>query len=36
MVVLGMLSCLSVIATRWGPKRRALVDVGPVLSGVGD
>ncbi|HEU0216998.1 MAG TPA: MATE family efflux transporter, partial [Stellaceae bacterium] len=34
MVVLGTLSCLSVILTRWGPKR-ATVAVRPALSVVG-
>jgi len=36
MVVLGTLSCGSVILTRWGPKPAAVADVRPVLSGVGD
>jgi putative MATE family efflux protein len=35
MVVLGVLSCSSVILTRWGPKR-AVVQVRPALSGIGD
>jgi Na+-driven multidrug efflux pump len=35
MVVLGTLSCLSVILTRWGPKRTA-VAVRPALSVVGE
>jgi hypothetical protein len=32
MVVLGTLSCLSVILTRWGPKRDARAAVRPALS----
>jgi putative MATE family efflux protein len=31
MVVLGVLSCSSVILTRWGPKRDALVSIRPAL-----
>jgi Na+-driven multidrug efflux pump len=36
MVVLGTLSCLSVILTRWGPKRATVVTVRPALSGATD
>ena len=36
MVVLGVLSCASVILTRWGPKREAVADIRPALSGIGD
>lgn len=36
MVVLGVLSCSSVILTRWGPRRAVIADVRPILSGVGD
>jgi Na+-driven multidrug efflux pump len=36
MVLLGVLSCSSVILTRWGPKRADLAEIRPVLSGVGD
>jgi Na+-driven multidrug efflux pump len=36
MVVLGVLSCGSVILTRWGPKPANIADVRPVLSGVVD
>jgi putative MATE family efflux protein len=36
MVVLGVLSCSSVILTRWGPKRERVADIRPVLSGVGE
>jgi hypothetical protein len=32
MVVLGSLSCLSVILTRWGPKRKATAAIRPALS----
>jgi MATE family, multidrug efflux pump len=32
MVVLGVLSCLSVVLTRWGPKRAPIVKVRPALS----
>jgi Na+-driven multidrug efflux pump len=32
MVVLGTLSCLSVVLTRWGPKRKAVAAVRPALS----
>jgi putative MATE family efflux protein len=32
MVVLGTLSCLSVILTRWGPKRKVVAAVRPALS----
>jgi Na+-driven multidrug efflux pump len=32
MVVLGVLSCLSVILTRWGPKQDAVMQARPVLS----
>ncbi|MBI5264504.1 MAG: MATE family efflux transporter [Bradyrhizobium sp.] len=35
MVVLGVLSCSSVVLTRWGPRERG-AKVRPVLSGVGD
>src|SRR5277367_2234320 len=35
MVVLGVLSCASVILTRWGPKSEA-VEIRPALSGIGD
>jgi hypothetical protein len=35
MVVLGGLSCLSVILTRWGPKHEA-VEIRPALSGIGE
>jgi Na+-driven multidrug efflux pump len=35
MVVLGVLSCASVILTRWGPKPEA-VEIRPALSGIGD
>jgi putative MATE family efflux protein len=35
MVVLGVLSCLSVILTRWGPKHEA-VEIRPALSGIGE
>jgi putative MATE family efflux protein len=36
MVVLGVLSCSSVILTRWGPKPADIAGVRPVLSGVVD
>jgi Na+-driven multidrug efflux pump len=36
MVVLGVLSAASVILTRWEPKRGAVTDVRPALSGVLD
>jgi Na+-driven multidrug efflux pump len=36
MVVLGVLSAASVVMTRWGPKRVAVVEVRPALSGIGD
>jgi putative MATE family efflux protein len=36
MVVLGVLSCGSVILTRWGPKPANIADVRPILSGVVD
>jgi putative MATE family efflux protein len=36
MVVLGVLSCSSVILTRWGTKPDALVAARPVLSGAAD
>ena len=36
MVVLGTLSCSSVILTRWGPRREAVADIRPVLSGIGE
>ena len=32
MVLLGVLSCDSVILTRWGPKQLAVGPIGPVLS----
>ena len=32
MVLLGVLSCVSVMLTRWGPKRRAVPAVRPALS----
>ena len=32
MVLLGVLSCFSVILTRWGPKRRPVPAVRPALS----
>jgi hypothetical protein len=32
MGVLGVLSCLSVIMTRWGPKDEAVVRVRPAMS----
>jgi putative MATE family efflux protein len=36
MVVLGVLSCSSVILTRWGPKPERVADIRPALSGVGE
>ncbi len=36
MVVLGTLSCLSVVLTRWGPKPDAFVRARPVLSAAGE
>ena len=36
MVVLGVLSASSVVMTRWGPKRGAVLAVRPALSGIGD
>jgi putative MATE family efflux protein len=36
MVVLGVLSALSVVLTRWEPKRGAAVEVRPALSGIVD
>jgi putative MATE family efflux protein len=36
MVVLGTLSCLSVILTRWGPRRARVATVRPALSGATD
>jgi putative MATE family efflux protein len=36
MVVLGVLSCSSVILTRWGPKRERVAGIRPALSGVGE
>src|SRR6516165_9332098 len=36
MVVLGVLSCASVILTRWGAKPDALVAARPALSGAGE
>ena len=32
MVLLGTLSCASVIMTRWGPRRAISAQVAPVLS----
>jgi hypothetical protein len=32
MVLLGVLSCSSVILTRWGSKRDAVVQIRPALS----
>jgi hypothetical protein len=32
MVVLGVLSCLSVVLTRWGPKPAQVLAARPVLS----
>jgi hypothetical protein len=34
-VVLGVLSCSSVILTRWGPKQ-GVVEIRPALSGIGE
>jgi putative MATE family efflux protein len=36
MVVLGVLSCSSVILTRWGPKRELVAVIRPALSGIGE
>jgi putative MATE family efflux protein len=36
MVVLGVLSCSSVILTRWGPKRGLVAVIRPALSGIGE
>ena len=36
MVVLGLLSAASVFLTRWEPKRGAVAEVRPALSGIGD
>ena len=36
MVVLGTLSCLSVVLTRWGSRRPRVATVRPVLSGAAD
>jgi len=36
MVVLGVLSCSSVILTRWGPKHEAVAHISPALSGIGE
>jgi len=36
MVVLGTLSCLSVVLTRWGSRRARVATVRPVLSGAAD
>jgi putative MATE family efflux protein len=36
MVVLGVLSCASVILTRWGPRADTLVAARPALSGAGE
>ncbi|MFL6814176.1 MAG: MATE family efflux transporter [Bradyrhizobium sp.] len=36
MVLLGVLSAVSVVLTRWGPKGAAVAQVGPALSGLVD
>ncbi len=36
MVLLGVLSSLSVILTRWGSKVAAAPEIRPALSGIGD
>ena len=36
MVLLGVLSAVSVVVTRWGPKGAAVAQVGPALSGLVD
>jgi putative MATE family efflux protein len=36
MVLLGVLSCASVIVTRWGPKREAVAKIRPALSGMAE
>jgi len=36
MVMLGVLSCSSVILTRWGPKRAAVVPIRPALSAIAE
>jgi putative MATE family efflux protein len=36
MVLLGVLSCSSVILTRWGPKRQVVAAIRPALSGIGE
>ena len=36
MVVLGLLSAASVFLTRWEPKRGAVAEVRPALSGIRD
>jgi putative MATE family efflux protein len=36
MVVLGVLSCGSVVLTRWEPKRQAVIKGGPALSSIAD
>ena len=36
MVLLGVLSCSSVILTRWGPKREVVAVIRPALSGIGE
>ena len=36
MVLLGVLSAVSVVLTRWGPKGAAVAQVGPALSGMVD
>jgi putative MATE family efflux protein len=36
MVVLGVLSCASVILTRWGPRHDAVAHISPALSGIGE
>jgi Na+-driven multidrug efflux pump len=35
MLVLGVLSCLSVILTRWGPRHEGVAAISPALSGIG-
>lgn len=36
MVLLGVLSCSSVVLTRWGPRREHKAEINPALSGVSD
>lgn len=36
MVLLGVMSCSSVILTRWGPKREMVAVIRPALSGIGE